>query len=47
MGGRTDRDCIEIRKMAKVLSKDMITIMEKPNPFDKCLLCSSDEEDDE
>ena len=47
MGGRTDRDCIEIRKMAKILSKDMTTIMEKPNPFDRCLLCSSDEEDDE
>ena len=45
MGGRTDRDCIEIRKMAKILSKDMITIMEKPSLFDGFLLASSDEED--
>jgi hypothetical protein len=45
MGGRTDRDCVEIRKMAKILSRDMITIMEKPNIYNTFLLDSSDDDD--
>tara|TARA_R110002020_G_scaffold319420_1_gene535317 strand:- start:178 stop:657 length:480 start_codon:yes stop_codon:yes gene_type:complete len=45
MGGRKDRGCKEYRMMAKVLSKDMITIYEKPNPFDEYCFISSDEED--
>tara|TARA_E500000305_G_scaffold49852_1_gene39052 strand:+ start:1061 stop:1537 length:477 start_codon:yes stop_codon:yes gene_type:complete len=45
IGGRKDRGCIEMREMAKVLSKDMICIYKTPNPFDGFLLASSDEED--
>ena len=45
MGGRKDRGCIEIREMAKVLSKDMKCIYEKTNPFDNFLLDTTDEED--
>lgn len=44
-GGRTDRNCDETGKVAKVLSKDMILIQEKENPFARFLLDSSDEED--
>lgn len=44
MGGRKDRGCKEYRLMAKVKSKDMICLYEKPKPFSDFLLISSDEE---
>jgi len=43
MGGRSDRDCNEIREMAKVLSKDMTTILVKTTPY--LFIDSSDDDD--
>tara|TARA_R110002020_G_scaffold45395_1_gene129888 strand:+ start:6014 stop:6490 length:477 start_codon:yes stop_codon:yes gene_type:complete len=45
IGGRKDRGCEEIRKVAKVKSKDMECLYKKPNPFDTYCFISSDEED--
>ena len=44
IGGRTDRGCKEIRKMAKVHSRDMECLYKKPNPFDTYCFISSDED---
>jgi len=43
-GGRTDRNCDETGKVAKVLSKDMILIEKKENPYLKFLFDSDDED---